>query len=239
MFSGASVGLEFADVPLPIPSHAWRYRETALGIFDRGSKRAVEPEAPMRFEDSLPGIERARHGDGVDRVADLAPALGGQRLKRGLGAGAAGAVIAPDRLARLRDQAVAIAADAGHVRLAHAQRRYRRYRGIRRAAAGAQRVDSGQGRERMRGRRHAIAGDHGRAAGELEIAAHVCLRMFQETCSTPSTVRSRWAERSVTAKPPITSMKLMTSSRKKVALAACFTSRNSTSIPRNRISDSP
>src|SRR5450631_647398 len=137
MLGRAWIGLELADVPLPVPRHTRGDWETALGVFDRGCKRAVEPEAAMRLEDRFPGIERARHGDGVDRVADLAHALGAQSVVRRLGAGAAGAVIAPDRLAQLRDQAIAIAADTGHVRLDHAQRRYRRHRGIRRAATGA------------------------------------------------------------------------------------------------------
>src|SRR5450631_1603946 len=117
MLGRARIGFELADISLPIPRYARRHREAALGVFDRGCKRAVEPEAAMRLEDRLPGIERARHGDGVDRVADLAHAFGAQRLIRSLGAGAAGAVIAPHRLARLRHQAIAIAADAGHVRL--------------------------------------------------------------------------------------------------------------------------
>ena len=144
MLGRARIGLQLADIAAPVPGDARGHREAALGIFDRGRQRAVEAEAAMRLEDRLPGIERARHGDGVDRSADLAQALRAQRLVRGLGAGAAGAVIAPHRLARLRHQAITIAADAGHMRLDHAQRRHRRHRGIGRVAAGAQRVDGGQ-----------------------------------------------------------------------------------------------
>jgi hypothetical protein len=36
MLGGAGIGFELADVPLPIPRHARRHRETAFGVFDRG-----------------------------------------------------------------------------------------------------------------------------------------------------------------------------------------------------------
>ncbi len=168
----AGIGLELADIAAPVPRHPRGHRKAAFGVADGRRQCAVEPEAAMRFQNRFPGIERARHGDGVDRIADLAHVLIAQCLERSLGAGAAGAVIAPHRFARLRHQAVAIAANAGHMRLDHAQGRHCRHRRVGRAAAGAQRLDGGQGRQRVRGRRHAFAGNHGRAAGELEIAAH-------------------------------------------------------------------
>ena len=61
--------------------------------------------------------------------------------------GAAGAVVAPHRLVRLRDQAEAVAADAGHGRLDHAQHRDRGDSRIGRGAAGFERLDR---RERSR-----------------------------------------------------------------------------------------
>ena len=88
------------------------------------------------------------------------------------GAGAAGAVVAPDRLAGLGDHAEAVAADAGHVRLDHAEHRDRGHRRVGRIAARAQRLDRGERRQRMRGRRHALAGDDRRAARQMEVAAH-------------------------------------------------------------------
>ncbi len=179
MLGGAGIGLELGDMPAPVPGDALRHRKAALGIFDRRLQSAREIEAAVRLEDRLPGIERARHGDGVHRGhADRFHALGAQRLIGGRGARAAGAVIAPDRFARLRHQRIAVAADAGAFRLDHAERGAGGDRGIRRRAAGAQRVDGGERRQRMRGRRHAFAGDDGRAAGQLEIAAHANVGMF-------------------------------------------------------------
>ena len=67
MLRRAGFGLELADIATPVPGHARRYRKAALGVFDRRLQRAVETEAAMAFENRLPGIERARHGDGVNR----------------------------------------------------------------------------------------------------------------------------------------------------------------------------
>jgi hypothetical protein len=62
----------------------------------------------------------------MDRVGgDHAHALRQERVERRARAGAAGAVVAPHRPARRVDHGEAIAADAGHVRLDHAQHRHR------------------------------------------------------------------------------------------------------------------
>jgi len=127
----------------------------------------------MRVEDRRPGVDRTRHDHGVDRVAgDGGDASRHERLERRARAGAAGAVVTPDRLPRHVQHAEAIAADAGHLRLDHAQHRDRGDRRVGGVAAGAQRLDGGKARQRMRGGGHALAGDDRRAARELKIAAH-------------------------------------------------------------------
>ena len=77
---GARIGFELADMALPVPRHARGHRETPFGVLDRRRKRAVETEAAVRFQNCVPGIDRARHGDRMDRIADLGQALGAQRL---------------------------------------------------------------------------------------------------------------------------------------------------------------
>ena len=143
-----------------------------LGKADRRLQRAVEPELAVRLEDDVPGFDRARHRHRVDRAVDPLHALGEQRLGRGRRAGAAAAVVTPGRLAGLRDDAEAIAADAGALRLDHAEHGAGGDSGIGGVAAVAQHIDRGQRGERMRGRGHAGRGDYRRAAGQLKIAWH-------------------------------------------------------------------
>ncbi len=172
MPGGAAIAGELADLALPVPGDARRHRETVPGVENRLLQHAVEAEAAVVLEDVLPRCNRARHRNGMDRVADLAHTPAAQRLGGCGGTGPAAAVVAPDRLARLRDEREAIAADARHVRLDHAQHRDRGHGGIRRGAASAQDVDRRKSRQRMGRCRHAIAGDHRRAAGQLEVTAH-------------------------------------------------------------------
>ena len=97
---------ELADEGLPVRRDARRNREAELGVVDGGLERAGERPGAVGLEDRVPGFDRARHVDGVRRGRlDRAHALGEQRLGRGLGAGAAAAVVAPDRLAILGDRA--------------------------------------------------------------------------------------------------------------------------------------
>src|SRR5262249_30337118 len=115
----------------------------------------------------------AGHGHGVERVAgEGGDAPRHERRERGARAGAAGTVVAPDRLPRHVQHAEAIAADARHLRLDDAQHGGRGHRRVGCVAAGAQRLDGGKARQGMRGRRHALAGDDRRAARQLKIAAH-------------------------------------------------------------------
>jgi len=173
MARGAGIGAQLADLESPVPGDARGDGKSVLGVVDRGRERAIEGKASMRVEDRRPGVDRARHGHGVDRVArDGGDAPRHERLERGARAGAAGAVVAPDRLPRHVQHAEAIAADAGHLRLDHAQHRDRGHRRVGCVTARAQRLDGGKARQRVRGRGHALAGDDRRAARQLKVAAH-------------------------------------------------------------------
>ena len=132
----------------------------------------VETESAVRLEDRLPRIDRARHRNGMRRCrrnlarqACREHALGGGSRRR-----AARAVVAPYRRIRLRHEAEAVAADAGHRRLDHAQRRDSRDGSIGGRAASLEYVDRRDARERMGGRGHSLARVDGRAAGEMKIA---------------------------------------------------------------------
>ena len=172
----ARMRLELGGIIGPIGTDARRDDVTILGVTDGRLQRAVEAEAPMRFQNRVPGFDRARHRDGVRRGRhDLAADAGGQHfLRRHRRGRAAGAVVAPHRLVGLRHQAEAIAADAGHRGLDHAQHRHRSNCRIRRGAAGFERFDRREACERMRGRGHSFARINGRAAGQVEIACFHC-----------------------------------------------------------------
>src|SRR5258705_179892 len=86
--------------------------------------------------------------------------------------GATGAVITPDWRAGLRNEAKAVASDAGHVGLDDRKRRRRRDRGIGRCAARLEDVDRHLARQRMGGCRHSVAGKHRRAAWAVKVARH-------------------------------------------------------------------
>src|SRR6202007_459313 len=50
MLCSAGIGLELADVALPVPRHAGGDGEASFSIFDRGCKRAIKTEAAMRLK---------------------------------------------------------------------------------------------------------------------------------------------------------------------------------------------
>ena len=58
-------------------------------------------------------------------------------------------------------------------------------------AAGAQRLDGGAGRQRMRRRRHALAGDHRRAAGQMKVTARSWMRGGATASGTATRRRAR------------------------------------------------
>ena len=129
--------------------------EAALGVADGGLQELVQPLAAVGREQPRPGIDRARHGHAMGVGVEIGHALLPQALEARRGRRPAGAVEGDDAAARRRQQHEAVAADAGHRRLDHALHGDGRDRGVDRVAAGAQHVERGQRRRRMRCRRHA------------------------------------------------------------------------------------
>ena len=172
VFRGARMWLELGGVVDPVGANARRDDVAVLGVADRRLQCAAEAEAAMFLQDRFPGINCARHRDGMRRGGGNLPAhaCGQHLLGRGCSRGAAGAIVAPHRLIGLRYQAETVAADAGHRRLDHAQHRDRRDCGIGCGATGFQRFDCREASERVRGRSHPLARVNGRAAGQVEIA---------------------------------------------------------------------
>src|SRR5258708_1078950 len=137
---------------------------------------------------------------GIDGAYALVPKGVGARR----GGGAAGTVVTPNRRSGLRNEAETIASDAGHMGLDDRKRGRRRDRGIRRCAARLEGVDRHLARQRMRGCRHAVAGEHRRAAWAMEIARHSIVDVLEYantrwSCAPLHTLpRSRgrvWGER--------------------------------------------
>ena len=134
----AGVGAQLVDLPSPVPGHTRRNWEPALGVPNRRVERARKRKAAMRIKDRRPGINGTRYGHGMDRVGGNGTnSLRNQRIERSARAGTAGAVIAPDRLSGHMQHAEAVPADAGHVRLDHAQDGHRGHRCVGGGAPGA------------------------------------------------------------------------------------------------------
>jgi hypothetical protein len=145
--------------------------ETFLGIADRIGEQRVEAARAEELREHLPGLDRARDGDrmrtvGRHRRVALLPVPAGLRSGRR----AAGAVQPMHRAVRFGHDREAVAADAGHVRLDNGEDGAGGDRRIHRVAAVAQHRQRRGGRERVRRRRHAVLGDHRRAAGQVEWA---------------------------------------------------------------------
>ncbi len=121
--------------------------------------------------EQAPGVDRAGHRRRVRRLhADLADLALGVPFDMRLGRRPPGAAQRDRRRAVFRIEDKAVAADPGAFRLDDALHRHRRDRRIDRVAAGAQDVERGQRRERVRGRRHAVRRHRRRAAGYIEVA---------------------------------------------------------------------
>ena len=82
----------------------------------------------------------------------------------------AGAVEGDDAARARGQEDEAVAADAGHLRLDHAERGDGGHGGVDGAGTGAQEVEGRQGRQRVRGRRHALAAIGRGPAGLVERA---------------------------------------------------------------------
>ncbi len=152
------IGAQPVDVAAPIGGDPGRDREALGGERDRGLQQPVDAELAVIVGEAAPRLDRARHRHRMHAVGrDLADAAIQEPLGAGGGGRAAGAVIGDDLVAALgRDQHEAIAADAGHGGLDHAERGSGGDGGIDRVAAGAQRCrwrSGWRGDERLRPRR--------------------------------------------------------------------------------------
>ena len=140
---GVGALLQLLELVLPVEGDAGGDDIALFRGLDRGLQQGIEPELAVIAQDGRPGIDRAGNGDGMrrgqrDRM-DLALEIpvGRRGLRR-----PAGAVIGHDlALALGLDQREAIAADAGGLRLDHAEQRAGRHRGVRGGAAGTQHLD--------------------------------------------------------------------------------------------------
>ena len=140
---GVGAVLQLLELVLPVEGDAGRDDIALLRGLDRRLQQGVEPHLAVIAQDRVPGVDRAGNADRMRRGqrhrVDLALEIpfGRRRHRR-----AAGAVIGDDLALALRlDQRKAVAADAGGLRLDHAEQRAGRHRGVRGRAAGAQHVD--------------------------------------------------------------------------------------------------
>ena len=175
---GAWIAAQALGFERPIVGDTGSNGKTVFGVTDRRRQGAIEPEAAVRLEDRRPRFDRPRNRHGVHGIAgEITRLIAGQRLHSECAGGAPGAVVAPDRRVRLGNDAEAVAADAGHVRLDDAEHRNGGDGCVRCGAARAQRLDGGLRCQLMRRRRHCVARDGRRAAGQVEIACHVPIAM--------------------------------------------------------------
>ena len=174
MLCGDGVFAELCNRELPVERDPRLHRDPGFGGIDCRLQHAVETEAAMRPQDFVPGFDRARNCHGVDGIGgDVFQTLLDQSLGAHRRTGAAGSVIAPDRLARPRHQTKAVASDAGHVRFADAGNRHRGDGRIGGTAAGAHDLHRCKRGERVRGCDHSAGGIGRRAAGQVEVTCHV------------------------------------------------------------------
>jgi hypothetical protein len=68
----AGIGLDPRRGARPVEGDALRDGKTALGVIYRRPQRPVEPDGAVRPQRCVPSLDRAGHGDGMDRGADLA-----------------------------------------------------------------------------------------------------------------------------------------------------------------------
>ena len=180
-------------------------RKAVGGNADCGLQRGRQAERAVIGDQLRPGIDSARHRHGMGRFAldrcdalFLIPADSGSlwgaarsgQQRRQKGPRAARSVEGDDVFAFRRIEAETIAADAGRMRLDHALHGAGGDRRIHRVAALLQNGDGGDGRERMRGRRHAIGGKHGGASGPVEFT-HTEISFRKRNCPSGRDKRTR------------------------------------------------
>ena len=155
--------------PVHVVGDDGRERHAAFGIGDRRLEQFGPAQLAVALVQLPPGVDRARHGH-RDRAVGGQDAVCGRASGRCRGRGRAGC--GPSRRCRRRaprrvpQHREAVAADAVGGRLEEAERGVDRDRRVDRRAALLQYLDAGQGAERMRGGRGAVAAEHRRAGGE-------------------------------------------------------------------------
>jgi hypothetical protein len=169
------IGAQPVGSTAPIGGDLRRDREALGGEVDGGLQQPVDAELAVIVGEAAPRLDRARHRHRMYAVGrDLADTAIEEPLGAGGGGRAAGAVVGDHLVAALgRDQHEAIAADAGHGGLDHAERGGGGDRGVDRVAAGAQDVDGDQGGEGMGGCGRAALRDHRGTPRLIEVAIRV------------------------------------------------------------------
>ena len=168
---GVGALLQLLELQVPVEGIARGHHIALFRGLDRGLQQGIEPEPAVILQDGFPGIDRAGNADGVcrrqlDRTQIVFEIPFGCRRHRR----AARAIIGNDPALAFRlHQREAVAADAGGLRLDHAEQRACRNRRVCGRAACPHHLDRRQRRQRMRRRHHRILRMDRRSAGEMEI----------------------------------------------------------------------
>ena len=143
---------------------ARRHRIAVVRMVDRRPQDLAQRSRAVGVEQPHPGVDRARHGDGVRALqrdpvhAPIGEPLGRRRRRRPPRAVEGDDLVAAPE----RREHEAVAADPGRVRLHDRLHGGRRDGGVEGVAPRLEHVDGGQGGERLRGRGHAVDGVDGR-----------------------------------------------------------------------------
>ncbi|MHC2777594.1 hypothetical protein ACVIM7_007085 [Bradyrhizobium liaoningense] len=172
---GVGAILQLLELVLPVEGDAGRDDVAFLGRLDRRLKQPVETELAVVAQNRREGIDHAwdrdrmRRGQrhGVDLALEIP--VGVRRLGR-----TAGAVIGDDlALAARLDQRKTVPADAGRLRLNHAEQGRGGNGRVHRRAAIAQHLDRRERGLRVRGRDHRVGGVDRGPAGEMEVSHRI------------------------------------------------------------------
>ena len=156
----------------PVAGDAGGDGDALLGIVDRGGQAGGQPQLAPVGGQAAEGVDRPRHRHRLDppdrdRGQPLCAEGPGVQGCRGTAR-----TVQRDHIlaARRLQQHKAVAAQAGHLRLAEPQQDRPGNRRIHRVATGLEDIDRHPRRQRVRGGAHAVHGVDGRAAGFVEIA---------------------------------------------------------------------
>ena len=148
----------------PIEGDAGRHPEPLVGDADRRLQKFAERLRAMVGIEPAPGVDAARHRDGMGRGGGgRRGALFGEPLGLRGSRRPARAVQSHRQATTRRIKGEAVAAEPRHGGLDDALHRHGRDGGIHGVAAGFQRLDGGQRGERVGGGRHAVGADGERA----------------------------------------------------------------------------